>query len=328
MEFPENTKEDIEDSTPISLVGKVVRTRSFDNGDELYNIKDAEQNNIELKVWPEETELYEIETDEWYLFECAEGDVFDGDQKLGSNRGNMEAIKLDGPPEFVEFTEEQSSASGETVNGGIVAVDIETISTVSERELDLENSDHIELLCIGVGYTPKLGNPGHSEVLFRQGSSVEAEANLLERFRDYVESRDPDQLLMFKGDFDRTHLRGRARRVNSSDLEERVSEILDEHEIINLDPPGSLEENIEDPVETHWDIYHHTLTPADWRAENPRYSGDLDDPKVTNKDISDFGKRYLELYDEGQDTREYRALRELIRHYTESDIDPLFRLAG
>jgi hypothetical protein len=39
-----------------------------------------------------------------------------------------------------------------------------------------------------------------------------------------------------------------------------------------------------------------------------------------------FGERYLELCDEGATGHEYRALHELIRHYTVADIDPLFEM--
>lgn len=326
MEYPRTTKHDIEDGVSISILAKVTNGETFDDGNERYQLTDIEGNSVHLKIWAAEADRYDIETGNWYLFQEAEGDLFRGDRKLSSNRGDMEAIALDEPPEFVDVAEFEPVEFGELTEGSVLALDIETISTVPETEIDLENSDHVELLCIGVGFAPAVGSPGSSRVLFRRGSSSTAEVDLLERFCEYVEARDPDQLLVFKGDFDVRHLRGRAARVDEgSGISDRVNTLFDTYELVNLDPTGSLEENA-DVLETHWDIYNHSLNPADWRADHPNYRGDVSDPVVTNKDIPYFGKRYLQLCDEGVDNREYRALHELLRHYTISDIDPLFSM--
>lgn len=327
MDSPANTKGDIADTEEIDIAGRVVFGQEFDDGNELYYVEDALGDEVELKIWAGETDDYDIRTGKWYLFQRAKGDVYQGDRKLGSNRGAMEAIELEQPPEFPEVEAGRERTVGRQTEGSVVAIDIETIATVSETELDLDDSSHVELLCIGVGYAPKPSAPGTSDVLFRDGTSATDEVHLLKRLCKYVESRDPDQLLFFKGDFDMTHLRGRARRLETTEgLEDRVTGLLDDREIINLDPPGSLENNVDSPVETHWDIYHHTLEPADWRIDHPQYSGELNDPVVTNKDIPYFGERYLELCHEDRKGREHRALRELIRRYTESDIDALFEL--
>ena len=322
MDFPRTTKPDIEDRESIDIIGRVIQGKSFDNGDQKYRLLDPEQNEIELKIWASESDNYDIETDHWYLLERAEGDEYKGDRKLSSNRGKMGVTLLEEPPEFVKVPENNDSP--QQVDGGVLAIDIETISTVSEHQLDLDNSDHIELLCIGVGFASEAGSPGRSQVLFREGTSVDDERELLERFCEFVDSRSPDQLLLFKGDFDIQHLQGRAKRVGSdSGLEDRVRDIFETHEINNLNPLGKLEENYDTP-DTYWDIYNHSLNPANWRKDHPNYDGDLDDPTVSNKDIPYFGERFLELCDQNEITREYRTLRELIRHYTIADIDPLF----
>jgi hypothetical protein len=325
MEYPENTKSDIEDGKTLSIVAKVTNFKRFDDGNEMYYLTDIEGSNTKLKIWDEEVDLYEIEVGRWYLFENAEGDTY-GDPMLGSNRGDMQTVVLEEPPESVE--ESLNEASEDVIEGGVLAVDIETISLVPESEIDLSNSNHVSLLCIGVGYTPELGMPGRSAVLFREGSQRQDEENLLERFCEYVEDRNPDQLVLFRGDFDRTHLRGRATLVaEDDDLNSRVNATFENHRVVNLTPPGSLEDNA-DVIPTYWDIYNHSLDPAEWRQDHPRYTGELDDPEVTNKDIPYFGARYLELRDEERTNREFRALHELIRHYTESDIIPLFDLAS
>jgi len=323
MEYPRATKTDIKDEEPLSIVAKVTNAQEFDDGNEMYYLRDIEGDETRLKIWSAETDRYDIEVEQWYLFQDAEGDTY-GDPMLGSNRGDMQAIALDEPPEFVE--EPAEIENEEIVEGGTLAVDIETISLVPESEVDLNNSDHVGLLCIGVGYTPKVGIQGDSTVFFREGTSESDEAALLERFCAYVENRNPDQLILFRGDFDLTHLQGRATRVaTDAELSDRVKSLFETYRVVNLSPPGSLEENAE-VVPTYWDIYNHSLEPAEWRLDHPNYTGELDNPEVTNKDIPYFGDRYLELRDEGGNGQELRALHELIRHYTKSDIDPLFRL--
>jgi len=328
MPLPENTREDIVDDEPIDLVGKVEHVDQFDDGNERYHLTDIVGNRTTLKIWSDETDGYDIEPDAWYLFEDAGGDIYRGDSKLKSNYGNMAATRLDGMPDIVDREAVETAGLEELSDGGIVAFDIETISTVPESELDLDNSDHVELLCIGVGYAPAAGQPGKSEVLVRDGISIESEAELIERFCEYVEAADPEYLLLFKGDFDLNHVPGRAERTGSDALSDRVQTVLGEREIINLDPPGSLEDNIDEPTETYWDIYEHTLSPGDWRVDHPKYTGEIDDPTVSNKDIPYFGERYLELVEQDQDNQEVRALYELIRHYTVADIDPLFEMVA
>jgi len=125
------------------------------------------------------------------------------------------------------------------IEGGVLAVDIETISLVPESEIDLSNSNHVSLLCIGVGYTPELGMPGRSAVLFREGARGRMK-------RIYSN----DSVSMWKtgtriswyclGDFDRTHLRGRATLVaEDDDLNSRVNATFENHRVVNLTPPGS-----------------------------------------------------------------------------------------
>jgi len=101
MEYPENTKSDIEDGKTLSIVAKVTNFKRFDDGNEMYYLTDIEGSNTKLKIWDEEVDLYEIEVGRWYLFENAEGDTY-GDPMLGSNRGDMQTVVLEEPPESVE----------------------------------------------------------------------------------------------------------------------------------------------------------------------------------------------------------------------------------
>ena len=326
MSHLRTTKEDIVDGEPIDIAAKVLQQRTFDDGNTQVLLEDIEGKELELKIWAGDLKTDGLEDGEWYCFENAEGDIYNGKVGLGSNRGELEFKYLPEPPECAA-TEPEQEETIEQVEGDAVALDIETISQVPEAEFDFENSDHVELLCIGVGYTSSLGTPGVSEVLFRSGTTPATEAALLKEFCGYVETRDPDYLVMFKGDFDRRHLLGRAERLVDveSSLDPRIETMFTEREVVNLDPWGSLEENAGVPP-TYWDIYDHSLNPAKWRADHPRYSGDVSEPQVRNTDVPYFGERYLELCEDDTNGSERRALRELLRHYTVADIDPLFGL--
>lgn len=326
MSVPENTKADIENDEPIDIAAKVKDKHTFDNGDTKVLFEDIGGEEFELKIWAGDDPVGDPDVDEWVLLENAMGDVYKGKSNVTSNHGKLSFQHLSEPP--VEQTmprpEEEEEHREKT---SVLALDIETISLVSEEEFDFENSDHLELLCIGVGYSPDLGTPGQSKVLFRAGKSAADEADLLEALCDYCESHQPDRVVMFKGDFDKRQLIGRAERLNDvrAELLSRVQAIFDDHEVTNLDPWGSLEDNADVPS-TYWDIYNHSLHPPEWRESHPRCDEDIDDPRVFNFDIPYFGERYLETLESNNDERERRALHELLRRYTVTDIDPLFGL--
>ncbi len=328
MNHPQTTKEDIADGEPISIVAQVLQHRTFDDGNTQVQLQDTESQEFRLKIWDGDLPAFEFREDEWILLDDALGDIYNGSVSVGSNYGDIQVTRLESPPSSVEQDEPNNTATDSTKqSGGVVALDIETISTVPEAEFEFDNSDHLELLCIGVGYAPHQGAPGASQTLFRSGTTDVSEAALLQQFCEYVESRMPSHLVTFKGDFDYQHLVGRAEKLSETepDLSTRVRNLFTEHEWINLDPWGSLEDNA-DVSETHWDIYKHSLDPTEWRKDHLRFDGDPDDPVVYNVDIPYFGQRYLELTEQPESAPESRAIHELLRHYTVADIDPLFEL--
>ena len=328
MNIPQTTKEDIADGEPISIAAQVLQHRTFDDGNTQVQLQDTEGQEFLLKIWDGDLPAFEFRENEWILLEDALGDIYNGNVNVGSNYGDIQVTYLESPPTSVDQDEADNTATDSTQQtGGVVALDIETISTVPEGEFEFDNSDHLELLCIGVGYAPYQGAPGTSHTLFRSGTTDASEAALLQQFCDYVESHTPSQLVTFKGDFDHQHLIGRAEKLSEIEpiLGTRVRNLFTEHEWTNLDPWGSLEDNA-DVSTTHWDIYEHSLHPAEWRKDHPRFDGDSDDPTVYNLDIPYFGQRYLELTEQPESPPEHRALHELLRHYTVADIDPLFEL--
>lgn len=327
MELPENTKEDIVNDEPINIVVRILQYRTFDDGNTVVRLEDIQEEEFNLKIWSGDEPNKDLKDEEWVLLENALGDVYQGETNLGSNHGKVRFQYLDSVPSFVEKTESSPQTTMIESSEGVVAIDIETIATVSEDEFDFEDSDHVELLCIGVGYSPQKGLPGKSEVLFRTGRSPESEASLLLDFCDYVQSHCPSTLLTFKGDFDYRHLIGRAERLSSlePELADQIERLFEDKEWMNKEPLGSLEDNINVP-ESYWDIYAHSMNPRDWRADHPRFDDPVDDSLVYNIDIPYFGERYLNLREESKEALEVRALHELLHHYTVTDIEPLFQL--
>lgn len=331
MTLPEATRDDVEDGVTLSIAGLVKRINSFDDGNVLVRFVDLDGNELDFKIWSGDTDHDMLETGEWFLFHAAKGDVFDDEVQIESNFGNAEIEPIDGP----STDPEQSTSDGtaESVQDGVLAFDIETVSTVPEATFNFRNSDHLELLSIGVGFAPNGDDPVETDVLVRSGTAPADEVTLLERFCDYVERQTPEELLFYKGlDFDKRHVLGRAERLDDSDgLHGRVQAIFDSHDLVNLDPPGSLEDNT-DVTPTYWDVYTHSLDPVAWRESHPNWDDDtrMDVPHVENTDIPYFGERYLALADDVDESDnggvEYRSLRELIVHYTRADIEPLFEL--
>lgn len=334
MPLPTNVRGDIVDGEVIDIVAEVLQSKTYDDGNKDIRLRDAEGEVFRLKIWEGDADDVDLERDTWYVFRQAQGDIYQGEANLTSNYGRIEFDPLDDPPEFVERPAGQ--AAERPINpkeGGVVAFDIETISTVPQDELDFEDSSHFQLLAIGLGYASGRGQPPETEVLIRKGRSPIEEISLLDGFCDYIESRDPSSLITFAGDFDRGHILGRAAILAESEnwSDDRVRAIFDNYQHEDIDRLGTLEENV-DVQPTYWDIYNHALDPPTWRENHPRWAASkpTDDPVVTNRDIPYFGEKFLELADSSErsavEEREYRAIEELIRHYTVADVEPIFRL--
>jgi len=200
MNLPQTTKEDIDDGEPISIAAQVLQHRTFDDGNTQVRLQDTEGQEFLLKIWDGDLPAFEFREDEWILLEDALGDIYNGDVNVGSNYSDVQLTYLESPPSSVDQDEPDNTAADSTQqSGGVVVLDIETISTVPEAEFEFDNSDHLELLCIGVGYAPHQGAPGATHTLFRSGTTDVSEAALLRQFCEYVESHAPSHLVTFKG---------------------------------------------------------------------------------------------------------------------------------
>lgn len=306
MPVPTATRENIEQNEPIDILVRVEsETTAHGPVEQQYVVTDRDGARFGLAIF-ERQAAYTLESDRWYVLENASGNVYNGKPELRSNFGSMSVKAVAEPPDSV--TVPGSTSSDTTVHeGGVLAFDIETISTVPETALDLGDSSHLELLCIGVGYRPSSGVPVESDVLFRRDLSPESEQDLLERFCDWIDARDPSLLVTYNGTgFDLPHLRGRAAAISDVTTNDDATDTespdtnTDNTESTHTSPTdsGSSESNsdgskstdtrlaavldmtthedlyVSGPLEnatavatTHWDAYAHDMDPTRWRQE-------------------------------------------------------------
>jgi hypothetical protein len=360
MEYPSATRDDIEQDESIDIL---VRVEEVNDGrgkiDSLVRTVDRLGNSIPLTVFESNPE-YQFTPGNWYVLRRASGNYYERKDRLElrSNFGKLSVDAVPDPsPEVApvlapDSTDDGTGRSAGTAatgsdtpaDGGTLALDIETVNAVPESEVDLDDPETLELLCVAVGYRDRPGGRVESEVLFREGTDDRSELELYADLCDWIESRDPDRLLTYSGsDFDLPHLRDRIDLIaDASDLwSETVKRVV--RLFGTSDGPGALDHtdlyergslaDATDQRPTHWDIYRHSLDPTDWRTDQRaagRYPDDrdLDDPRVRGGDVPGFGDRYLSLVADGAgDEPEARALRELLRQYAVADVEPLFALA-
>jgi hypothetical protein len=145
MDIPQATKEDVVNEEPIDIVGRVVQQRTFDDGNTQVLLEDIDGNELKLKIWAGDLEVDGLEANAWYCFENVLGDIYEGQVSIGSNHGKINFRQLPEPPEGAAKKDSETETSTEQNDEDVVALDIETISRVSEEEFDFENSDHVEL---------------------------------------------------------------------------------------------------------------------------------------------------------------------------------------
>ena len=336
MELPTTTAEDIEQNQEISIVAQVDSIHEGGKVRARVLLTDIDGNDVQLTLFDQSPE-YDFVENQWFLFQDASGNVHQGQKELRPNFGDMRAKPVDPPKDIISGAKEQEEVVGsasDDATDGRVALDIETIQSVEESELDLTNSNHLELLCIGVGYQPSPGVPVEADVLFRNNSSPAAELDLIDELCDWLETRDATTLLTYNGEFDLGHIQARAELAGQAAPQrgettvKRVEDLFTQLTHNDLKRPGLSLEAVADVPETHWDIYTHDMNPTEWRR-NQKELGNfdedrlLDDPVVSGSDIPYFGQQLL-TSTEG--STEHQALHEMVHRYAISDVEPLFNL--
>lgn len=333
-------------------VDKVERTPDHDWWAQLVHCSDVLGTHVKLTVFDDDDcdiVDYAFEEGAWYEFDDVNPDVYQGTIGIKA-KWDRQVRQLSHHPE----TPPQDPTAivrqlGEA--DAIAAVDIETITTVSERELEPPNPDHQELLCTGVGYRSGSGEEIEAEVLFREDETASAELDAIEAVVNWLDVRDIDVLMTFGGAwFDLPILVGRAERAAAEIGEPRRAEdvrtALGSYLHADLTTTknrelgeGSLEdmaEHVGSPApKTLWTDYETRLTPKTWREnqwtvmqEDGRDppSDDLADPIVFNSDIPYLGDAWLTARAEGEHDRASH-LYECLETYTLADIHPLFAIA-
>lgn len=335
MDYPEATREDIEQNESIDILIRVesLQEVSNDNFDLKATLTDRTGKQFGFTVFDGDGDSYTFAEGNWYVLRNASGNFYNGNPELRSNFGKMTVEQVPPPsPEDAPIRRTETDRR-EAQSGGIAALDIETLMTVPESELDLGNSEHVELLCVALGYRAGPDAPPETTVLFRENRNPASEIALVESVCEWLERRDPSILLTYKGaDFDIEHLRNRPQLAgaqadaDAGGDQNPFDELLETVEYRNLDRGGKLD-RVADMEPTYWDIYDHSLNPTSWRVEQGKSGSALADTRLDGGDLPHFGERYLELCERGNSvSRECRALHEMIRHYAVSDIRPLFEL--
>lgn len=309
---------------------------------------------VTLTIFPDNDYLIEREWEEgqWYQFTEVNGNLYNGENGIKHRDGA--SVEETTPPGLKGPTD-GSRAINELIpslydDTARIAVDIEVLTTVPDSELDLNNPEHIELLCIGVGFQTEHPHPPITEVLFRPEDGPAGECQLLESFCTWLDEHPGQTLLTYRGEqFDIPHLQNRARiaaeKVGASDsepkyegLEERVTDALESYTHVDLGETAfkafeypSLNDlldrfGIEIP-KTYWAAYNHGLDVRDWRTEQQNNKL-IDGSVVVGADIPQFGDHWLKLRDHGAtETCRFRSLDALLRKYVKADISPLFELS-
>lgn len=329
MKHPDATREDIEQNEAIDMLVRVESVQEVDGDD--FDLKatlaDRTGKQFGLTVFAGDGQNYTFSEGDWYVLRNASGNIYNGSPELRSNFGKMTVEQVPPPsPEDAPIRRAETDRR-EDRSGGVAALDIETLTTVPESELDLRNSDHVELLCVALGYQPGSEGPAETTVFFREDRSQESELALVESVCEWIQRRDPSVLLTYKGaDFDVEHLRNRPELTGAETDANPFAELLETVEYRDLDRGGKLD-HVATVESTYWDVYDHSLNPVSWRVEQGKSGSALADPELDGGDVPYFGERYLELCErEGADSVERRALREMIRRYAVADVRPLFDL--
>lgn len=193
-----------------------------------------------------------------------------------------------------------------------IALDLETIPTV--KDPDFDTPDHWTPFCVALGYDSGDGDPD-VEVIFRDGPSLDEEAQLLHSMIDWIADRAGDSpvLLTYNGtSYDLPILKHQSYVINDeipgSNLVERtylLTQTCDHVDLIQL---------MKDR-EGYWMSLDDALD---------QYGIDSDDPEWLNKPVTgaDMPEMGLELLSDAPNDN----LREAVRRYAASDVQPLFEL--
>lgn len=221
----------------------------------------------------------------------------------------------------------------------MLAIDIETASPHSTPRGDMQNTDHFELVAVGLGYQNRPGGTIESDVLFRDGDwELYHTTELLSRVEQWIKSHNPNYALTYNGsNFDATHLLNWAQQADeeykTTTFTDTFETVFDNH--IDLIRPAS---SVLEGSGSSYLSLDDALTAADIETQNTYYSKynlpteftqQFETQYVQNSDVGRvLGETYVEhIATPTTPTAAYTDVESLLYDYTVSDIEPLFELS-
>lgn len=333
-------------------VDTVEPTPDHDWWAQLVHCSDVTGTHVKLTVFDDddcELAEYPFDAGAWYEFSDVSPDVYQGTIGLTA-KWTRQVTPLESRP---DGNAADASLGVRRLGDAtaIAALDIETITTVSEGEREPTEPAHHELLCTGLGYRAGPDAALETTVIFRDDASPAAELEAIETVIRWLDDREIDVVVTFAGAwFDLPMLVGRAERVaadlDAPDRGQHVRDVLESLAHADLSATknralgeGALEDlaaAVDAPVPTtQWPEYDLGIDPSDWREDQwaaQREAGrdppadDLADPAVFNSDVPYLGDAWLTAQATGADGQA-AALRTCLDEYTRGDIEPLFAIA-
>jgi hypothetical protein len=195
-----------------------------------------------------------------------------------------------------------------------VALDLETIPTVEDPSF--ADPAHWNPFCVALGHQPLSRSKPDVEVLFREDSTVAAEAQLLGDTLDWITSRVGDDeyvLLTYNGEsYDLPILQECGQRYSVSpdrqNISKRLAQFLDSTVHVDIIQKMKVEHGYRMSLDDALDEYGIDAEEPIWQ-ERP----------VTGADMPEMGAQLLN----DEPTPE---LRTAVRRYASSDVEPLFKL--
>lgn len=226
----------------------------------------------------------------------------------------------------------------------LLAIDIETASPrESPGKGDFQDTSYFELVAVGLGYQPGPDETIETEVLFRQGGwETEATSDLLQRVDSWCAKRKSDGVITYNGEyFDKQHLMEWGQDLTKTEVwpeaGPRIERLFSEH----IDIMSLAVEHYEDRLNS-WQTRINLEKVCEWEGIDipETYYDDydlgrllkdpeIDSPSVTNVHIGEvLGEAYVDhLIEDRTESKRFRELERLLRHYTQADIEPLFHLS-
>jgi DNA polymerase elongation subunit (family B) len=195
-----------------------------------------------------------------------------------------------------------------------IALDIETIPLVDNPSFD--NPEHWTIFAIATGVESSQSTESYVEVFFREDSTLEAEADLINETIDWVATNcdsDSRMLITYNGEgYDLPILRYRATVLDDSVPGTSITQRL--YFLLETSDHADLIQDVKE-IEGYYRSLDDTLKKYNIESGNPTWM----DEEVTGEDMPSFGLKLLS--DEPN-----QKLRDVTYRYAASDVKPLFQL--